>query len=110
MPPETSSRREPKWLRDDPAAERVVVVSEDLWRAVRGPGSPRDLVAALTRILAEADSSVRIGEEGTVQDAIDAYLYPRRLAAGMLTAAGLFGLLLAGIGIYGVVSGLARDL
>jgi putative ABC transport system permease protein len=90
--------------RDRPTAYVPLGRDFAMTLAVRGPGAPHDLTTRLKTILADADPSLRLGEGGTAQDAIDAYLYPRRLAAGVLMVAGLVGLLLASIGIYGVVS------
>ena len=40
----------------------------------------------------------------TFESGIDAVVYPRRMAAGILSFAGVIGLALAAIGLYGVVS------
>ena len=46
----------------------------------------------------------KISRSTTFESAIDAILYPRRMAAGILSFAGVIGLALAAIGLYGVVS------
>jgi predicted permease len=66
--------------------------------------SPSALIRTLRRIVVEADPTVQITRSATMRDAIDERLYLRRIAAGILSASGLIGLLLASVGLYGVVS------
>jgi putative ABC transport system permease protein len=50
------------------------------------------------------DSTAEIARVRTMSQVLDEYLYPRRLAAAILVAAGGAGLVLAAVGLYGVVS------
>ena len=65
-----------------------------------GPQMIRELKLAITR----AAPGAQIADGGRLVDGIAAYLHPRRIAAGILGTAGIVGLLLASVGIYGVVS------
>jgi predicted permease len=62
------------------------------------------LVTDLKRAVTGADSFAEVYGVRTLEQVVADLLYPRRLAAAILTAAGLIGLLLAAIGLYGVVS------
>ena len=70
----------------------------------RGTMPMGDLVRTLRQTATEADSSVETMRSGTVSESIAAMLYPRRMAAGILTAAGFIGLILSAAGLYGVIS------
>jgi hypothetical protein len=51
-----------------------------------------------------ADSTAEITRVRTMSQVLAEYLYPRRLAAAILLAAGGVGLVLAAVGLYGVVA------
>jgi putative ABC transport system permease protein len=70
----------------------------------RGYESPSRLVKGLTASINEANPAVEIVKGQTMSDAIREALYPRRMAGAMLAVSGIIGLLLASVGIYGVVS------
>jgi putative ABC transport system permease protein len=70
----------------------------------RVSGSPSALIRTLRGIVAEADPNVQIMRSATMREALDQMLYVRRIAASILGASGLIGLLLASVGLYGVVS------
>jgi predicted permease len=71
---------------------------------VRGSEDPPALVQHVTRAVREAEPLVTVYRVRTLSQLLDEALYPRRLATTVLSAAGLAGLLLACIGLYGVVS------
>ncbi len=71
---------------------------------VRGRGQSRDLLKTVTRRIAAVHPEVEIPRARTMDEEIGEVLYPRRLGAALLALSGLFGLLLATIGLYGVVS------
>jgi putative ABC transport system permease protein len=70
----------------------------------RGHGSAAELLTTLRGIVKGADAAVDITSEQTVTEAIATTRYPLRLGAVLLAISGLLGLLLAGVGLYGVVS------
>lgn len=70
----------------------------------RGHGRPGDLLKGLRDAVSAADVNAQIHGARTMSEAIAAMLYPRRMAAAILAISGLLGLLLASVGLYGVVS------
>jgi predicted permease len=70
----------------------------------RGAGPVGDLVRNIREVVESADGTMQVMNARPLVEAVDAALYPRRMAAGMLSSAGLVSLLLAAIGLYGVVS------
>jgi len=75
----------------------------------RGSGSPDVMVEEMRRAVSAINPRVAIFEARTMSQQLDVMLYPYRMAAGVSSALGLFGLLLAAIGLYGVVAfGVAR--
>jgi putative ABC transport system permease protein len=71
---------------------------------LRATGSTEALVEPLRREVAAVDGDAVVYEAATVQQYVDADLSATRAVAGMLVAFGLTALLLAGIGIFGVMS------
>jgi predicted permease len=68
---------------------------------------PRDSVAvlqALKQAVLGADALAEVYRVQTMEQLIAAMLYPRRLAAAILGASGLIGMVLAVLGLYGVIS------
>jgi predicted permease len=61
-------------------------------------------VRAIRQAALEADPAVEFFRSGSVSESIAAILYPRRMAAGILTATGIIGLLLSAAGLYGAMS------
>jgi putative ABC transport system permease protein len=70
----------------------------------RGRGSDRDLIRTLREAVAQADPDLGIIQSRMIGDVVNERRYPRRVAATLLAFSGLAGLLLAGVGLYGVVS------
>jgi putative ABC transport system permease protein len=70
----------------------------------RGAMPAGDLVRALRQAALDANPVVEMTRSGSVRESIAAILYPRRMAAGILAAAGLIGLILSAAGLYGVIS------
>jgi ABC-type antimicrobial peptide transport system permease subunit len=81
-----------------------------LLRVVVGTSAGRnDLPAELRSIVHSIDPAVAVFESKTMGQHLDVMLYPYRLGAQVGTVLGLFGLLLAAVGLYGVVAfGVAR--
>ncbi len=70
----------------------------------RGRESQGTLERALRQAVIDSDDAVEIQRSGTVGETIAAMRYPRRVAVGILSLSGVMGLILASMGIYGVVS------
>jgi putative ABC transport system permease protein len=71
---------------------------------VRTTAGPEAFASLLKRRLAEIDPTLPISELRTLQDAVDASLATRRLTNTLLAGFALLALLLAAIGIYGVMA------
>jgi ABC-type antimicrobial peptide transport system permease subunit len=78
------------------------------------PGLERGVAAAVRPALRAVDPSLPLPLVRPLNDALDVYLLPQRLAAWVSGAMGVFGLLLALVGIYGttafLVSRRAREM
>jgi putative ABC transport system permease protein len=72
--------------------------------SIRAGGDPQDLGRALRQTMASASDRVTIRDIRTFDESIATLYFPRRVAAGIVGSAGLAGLVLACIGLYGVVS------
>lgn len=81
-----------------------------LLRVVVGTANSRtDLPAQLRAAVRAIDPAVAVFESKTMGEHLDVMLYPYRLAAQVGAVLGVFGLLLAAVGLYGVVAfGVAR--
>jgi ABC-type antimicrobial peptide transport system permease subunit len=66
-------------------------------------GTPSQL-GSLRAAVADADPAGVVYRVRTIGQIVDDMLYPRRAAASILTVSGLVGLLLAAVGLYGIVS------
>ncbi len=71
---------------------------------VRGTGDPAAAVARIRREVPAIDPNVAIFEARTMPEYLDVMLYPYRAAAAIATMLGLFAVLLAGVGLYGVLA------
>jgi len=67
-------------------------------------GDPRSLTSAVRQAIRSLDSTIPVTDVQTLDEHFDVTLYPFRLAGLVVGACGLLALLLAAIGIYGVVS------
>jgi putative ABC transport system permease protein len=70
----------------------------------RGRDTNAQLVRTLRDAVARADPDLGVVQSRMISDVVNEQRYPRRVAAGLLTVAGFVGLLLASVGLYGVVS------
>jgi predicted permease len=74
------------------------------------PGAEAALLGPIHSKLAEIDSGLMISEVISVQRQIDATLLSERLLSGLSTAFGALAMLLAAVGLYGVLSyGIAQQ-
>ena len=70
----------------------------------RGAGDSRSLIPSLKVAITSSDLFADVTRATTVSQMVGTILYPRRIAGAILAASGLIALILATIGIYGVVS------
>jgi putative ABC transport system permease protein len=70
----------------------------------RGSGTPAELLEAMRQAIADAEPTAITSRGRMLDAAIGEMLYPRRVAAAILALAGAIGLLLASMGLYGVIS------
>lgn len=71
---------------------------------VRYSGDARSLIPAIRHVFAEVDRNLPIGGIRTMAEQVDNTLVQQKLTARLSTFFGLLALLLASIGIYGVLS------
>ena len=89
---------------------RVYVSLVQEWRAyaynliVRGSAEDAALVRDVKHAVAGADTFAEVTSVQALSQMVGELLYPRRAAAAILGAAGLVGLILATVGLYGIVS------
>lgn len=77
---------------------------DDIQLLVRTTGNPRSLVTAVRReVLAAAPTWLTLNAR-TMEDQIGTSLLPQRIAAGVLWLFGFVALLLASVGLYGVIA------
>jgi predicted permease len=67
-------------------------------------GDPKSLVPAVRNVVRELDRNIPVGDVQTLGDFFSISLYPFRMLAVVMGGCGVMALLLAIIGIYGVVS------
>jgi len=84
-----------------PAQEKYVPAMS---LAVRTSGDPRPALAAMSQAVRGLDSTLPLLFPQTMSDVIDASLWAPRMGAMLLALFGLLALVLAAVGIYGVMS------
>jgi predicted permease len=77
---------------------------ENMWLHVRARRELRGLVAAIRQEIRALDPNVAPISVTTVEDILGSSLFPQRLAAGLVGGFGLMGLLLAAVGVFGLLS------
>jgi len=97
-----------EWLSDPPEATVYFPLgqasSPELYLVARGSVGTGDMMVSLRRALMELDPNLLILQVQSLEERIGVNLYPIRLAAIYLGTFGLMALILAAIGLYGVVS------
>jgi predicted permease len=71
---------------------------------VRTTGEPQSVATAVREQIRGLDANLPVADVKTLRDQLDLSLFPSRVAAWTLGGFGVLALLLAAIGIYGVVS------
>jgi predicted permease len=71
---------------------------------VRTTGEPQSVATAVREQIRALDANLPVADVKTLRDQLDLSLFPSRVAAWTLGGFGVLALLLAAIGIYGVVS------
>jgi predicted permease len=80
-----------------------------LWQVARTSGDPAAVGASLARKIREFDSTITISDMQTMTDRMGMSMARQRFSTLMLGAFALFALLLAVIGVYGVMSHLVAQ-
>jgi len=70
----------------------------------RTRGDPKKVLAALRGVVQELDPSISVYAAKTLKEHMGTSLFPARMAAIALGSFGVLALILAGVGIYGVMS------
>jgi predicted permease len=98
------------WLRDDPPATFYVLYSQQkdarggMTFEVRTKGDPRGLSDAIRGAVESVDKDLPLIDVRTEKEQIDATLAPERSFSFVTSGFGMVALLLAGIGVYGVMA------
>jgi len=95
-------------IGEDPQPLVYLPMSQDFSPAVtlqvRTSGDPRAAVATVRSQIQSLDHNLAITNVQTIEEVLDQALWAPRIAAVLLTLFGMLALLLAGIGVYGVLS------
>jgi predicted permease len=84
--------------------ERSVGINRQIFLAVRTAGDPTAIVPELRRLLREAEPRAAIDAIGTLESKLSTAVAQPRFAASVLLSFSLAALLLAAVGLYGVLS------
>ena len=98
-----SQREELKPLLYTPWQQEVAVIGE-MYFALRTRGEPTELAATVRQVVRELDSNLPVTEIGTQSARAQATLGQERLYARLLSFFGAVALLLAAIGLFGVLA------
>lgn len=71
---------------------------------VNTAGDPKNFIVPVRNIIRELDPKVPVGDVQTLGDYLSIGLYPFRMLAAVMGGCGVMALLLATLGIYGIVS------
>jgi ABC-type antimicrobial peptide transport system permease subunit len=97
------------WIRDEPPPTFYVLYTQQedaasMTYEVRTKGDPKDSVNAVREAVESIDKDLPLIEIRTQQEQIDATLAPERSFATLTTGFGILALVLASIGVYGVIA------
>jgi hypothetical protein len=97
-----------KFLSDPPEPTCYFPLAQwpasELFFVARGSVGTGEMVATLRQAIAEVAPDLQVLQVQTLEDRVGINLYPVRLAAVYLGTFGLMALILAAVGLYGVVS------
>ena len=79
------------------------------WHVARTSGDPRAAGAAMARVIREADPTITIVDIQTMPDRVSQSMARQRFSTLMLGAFAVFALMLAIVGVYGVLSHLVTQ-
>ncbi len=71
---------------------------------VRTDGNQAEMIQSMRRIVLATDSNARVVNASSFADKISEIVYPRRIATATLSAAAALGVLLASLGLFGLMS------
>ena len=95
-------------LGEDPQPKVYLATTQvyraDLHLLATVSGDPLALLPALRGLVGELDPEVAFTDLTTVNAQLDVALFPLRFVAGLLSALGLAGTLIAALGLYGVIA------
>jgi putative ABC transport system permease protein len=95
-------------LSDDPLDTVYLPLPLNPWRSaflvVRAESDPAALTASVRRAVTAVDADIPVGSITTVAEIVDGRFAPRRFAMTLLGAFAAIALLLATIGVYGVIA------
>jgi predicted permease len=95
-------------LGEDPLAY-MYIPHQQMWQDammlfIRTSGDPLDVVPALRSEVAALDANLPVSDLRTMNNALGTALLPSRLTGTVIGIFGLLGLVLAAVGLYGVIS------
>ena len=97
-------------LRDTGSAPYIYLLLSQEWLMAAGTlvarfqGDGRETAAAVKQAVIGADPLAEIYSTRTMSQIAGDFLYPRRLAAGILAVSGVIALILSSVGLYGLAS------
>ncbi|HWP72504.1 MAG TPA: ABC transporter permease [Gemmatimonadaceae bacterium] len=86
------------------ARRSVYYVPTQMWLVVRTTGDPRSIAGQVRSIVREVEPSTPIARLQTMNEAVAASVAPRRFTSLLLAGFAMVALVLAGLGIYSVIS------
>ena len=86
------------------ARRSVYYVPTQMWLVIRTAGDPRSIAAQVRSIVREVEPSTPIARLQTMNEAVAASVAPRRFTSLLLAGFAMVALVLAGLGIYSVIS------
>jgi predicted permease len=98
------------WIRDEAPPTFYVLYTQQkdaggsMTYEVRTKGEPKESVSAVREVVESVDKDLPLIDVRTQQEQIDAALAPERSFATLTTGFGILALMLASIGVYGVIA------
>ena len=86
------------------AGRSAYYVPSLMWLVVRTSGDPAAIAPTVRRVIRQAEPLAAIAQVQTMEQAVSASIASRRFATALIAGFAVVALLLAGIGIYGVIA------